>query len=248
MQQITSRIRTFGLMDCNQGELLVQAAEKTGMQVSLGMFLNQYPAEFNNEFGKLKDLITRYRSTFEKYIPVIIVGSETLYRKELNFDELAVYIKQVKQYVQVEQKLNIKITTADTKDQWYPHATLEAVDFMMVNAYPYWESIPVEQAIDHLFQTIGKVKGATQQSGKQFVLGETGWPIGGDKMGNAIPSKDNQLLYFNQFYCRAKKENLPYYWFSAFDESWKQNETRSDWGIFKEGGVVKQGYQLPPTC
>ncbi|KAI0221016.1 hypothetical protein L0F63_004183 [Massospora cicadina] len=243
MKNYCGSIRTFGLLDCGQGEMLVQAAGQVELPINLGMFLNYDDNQFENEFANLKHLIMTYRSTFEKYIPVIIVGSETLYRKELTPEKLAKFINRVKSYVQGEQKLSTKVTTADTKDMWYQHPTLDAVDFMMVNAYPYWEYIQVQQATPHLFNVIDAVKSRT--GNKEFVLGETGWPIGGTIMGPAVPSKDNQNLYFNQFYCRAKEAKLKYYWFSAFDEYWNTNETQSAWGLLKPDGTIKDNYHLP---
>ncbi|KAJ9067979.1 hypothetical protein DSO57_1033357 [Entomophthora muscae] len=238
-------IRTFGLLDCGQGEFLVQAAERTGLKVNLGMFVNYDDNQFENEFANLKVLIGKYRSTFEKYIPSIIVGSETLYRKEVTPDKLATFIKRVKEHVQGQLNLPVRVTTADTKDMWYPHATLDAVDFMMVNAYPYWESIPVQDATNHLFKSIQAVKERTARANKEFVLGETGWPLGGQAMGAAIPSKENQNLFFNQFYCRANNEKLKYYYFAAFDEFWNVNETKSAWGVLKPDGSVKDNYVIP---
>ena len=55
----------------------------------------------------------------------------------------------------------------------------------------------------------------------------------------------NQIYFFNNFVCKAKKENLDYYWFSAYDEDWKTDEKDMNWGIFKEGGKLKQGYKTP---
>lgn len=238
-------IRTFGLLDCGQGEFLVQAAEQTGLKVNLGLFVNYDKNQFENEFANLKVLIAKYRTTFEKYIPAIIVGSETLYRGEVSTDTLATYILRVKDYVQGQLKLDVKVTTADTKDMWYDHAALYAVDFMMVNAYPYWESVPVQDATNHLFNTIQAVKQRTAAANKEFVLGETGWPIGGAINGAAVPSQANQNLYFSQFYCRAAKENLKYYYFAAFDEFWNANETKSAWGVLQPDGALKPNYVIP---
>lgn len=241
-------IRTFGLNDCNQGDFLVEASKQTGLKINLGLFVNFNDAEFDSEFDHLKRLLNSHKNTFINNVPSIIVGSETLYRKERTFDQLAVQIRAVKKYIQEDLKLNIKVTTADTKDQWYPHAVLDAVDYMLVNAYPYWESVSVEGAVDHLFNVINKVKQDTSKAQKMFVLGETGWPSGGAIMGASIPSKENQFTYFKNFYCRAKREELPYYYFAAFDEFWNANETKSAWGIMKTDGSTKDNYKLHFNC
>jgi len=240
-------IRTFGLNDCKQGALLIEASKQTGLQLNLGLFVNFNQAEFDSEFATLKTLISSYKDTFIKNVPSIIVGSETLYRKERTPKQLAEHINAVKKSLQ-DLKMNIKVTTADTKDMWAPNEVLDAVDYMMVNAYPYWESIPVEKAVDHLFVKIKEVKDRTKSANKLFVLGETGWPAGGDLMGPAIPSPQNQMIYYKGFVCRARREALPYYYFAAFDEYWNANETKSAWGVLKTDGTPKNNYQVPLKC
>ncbi|KXN70247.1 glycoside hydrolase family 17 protein [Conidiobolus coronatus NRRL 28638] len=247
MLTVTDRIRTFGINDCNQGELIVQASQATGMKVSLGIFINQYDQEFNSEFEKLKDLTYRYRDTFNKNVESVIVGSEAIYRKEITNDALAQKVYSVKGFLR-DTGIASKVTAADIKDNWYPSPLLDAVDLMFVNAYPYWEGVPIKSGVDHLWSKIGEVMART--GGKRFVLGETGWPQGGKNFGDAYPSQENQIFFFEQFLCSVKKAPVPleYYWFSAFDEAWKGTEADMKWGIFDENRSLKPGYKFPVDC
>ncbi|KXN70246.1 glycoside hydrolase family 17 protein [Conidiobolus coronatus NRRL 28638] len=247
MLTITDRIRTFGIQDCNQGELVIQAAKATGMKLSLGMFINQYDAEYNAEYSRLQALVGQYKDVFVGNVDSVIVGSEAIYRKETTNSAVAAKVVEVKKFL-TGAGVPTLVTAADIKDNWYDSDLTKAVDMMYVNAYPYWEGIPIDQAINHLWWKIQEVKDRTP--GKRFVLSETGWPQGGNNFGAAVPSKDNQIRFFNQFICSVAKSPVPleYYWFSAFDETWNKDEAGMSWGIFDANRQLKPGYQFPVPC
>lgn len=109
LSQYTKNIRTFGLKDCNQGELILQAVKTTDINLALALFVNKYETEFEVEFGLLKTLVKKYLSTFQAHVNSIIVGSETLYRRDLTEQQLAEKILMVKDLIQTQNKLNISI-------------------------------------------------------------------------------------------------------------------------------------------
>ena len=102
--------------------------------------------------------------------------------------------------------------------------------------------------------------------GKEIIIGETGWPTEGNQIGRAIPSNENQAKYFKEFTCIASSNKVSYYYFEAFDESWKENhegKVGAHWGIWDSSGmpkvgikelittngplsILRHGYQAPP--
>ena len=101
-------------------------------------------------------------------------------------------------------------------------------------------NIPIE-ALDRV-QTI---KG---NSDFQFWVGETNWPTGGAKYGDAVPSNDNAATYWKESVCSMLHWGVNVFVFSAFDEEWKpaekDNSVEKHWGVFKDDGKPK--YDL--TC
>src|SRR5262249_16884602 len=77
--------------------------------------------------------------------------------------------------------------------------------------------------------------------GKHIVIYETGWPSAGPPQGDAVPGEANQARYFQEFVSWAKQKKIPYFYFDAFDEAWKVNESGvgTYWGLYQQNGVVK---------
>ena len=64
--------------------------------------------------------------------------------------------------------------------------------------------------------------------GKPVLITETGWPSSGQSIGGAHASFENSLKYFISAQRWSAAEDIPMFYFSSFDESWK---------IEKEGDV-----------
>jgi glucan 1,3-beta-glucosidase len=121
---------------------------------------------------------------------------------------------------------------------------IHTVDFLMIHIYPYYEQIPIDNAVDYVFQRVNELKKQLEemnQSQRKIVIGETGWPSEGLPNGNAIPTPHNAYRYYREFICRARMEQIEYYYFEAHDESWKAQEsldlryTESHFGLLNEG-------------
>jgi hypothetical protein len=106
--------------------------------------------------------------------------------------------------------------------------------------------------------------------GKQIVIGETGWPSdlspqpetlprvdlcssqgtstptpvpSATPAANAdtLPSPNNQHRYLVEFTAWAQQKQGEYFYFDAFDESWKIHEkgVGTHWGLYQQDGVLK---------
>lgn len=110
----------------------------------------------------------------------------------------------------------------------------------MANYYPYWEGISIESALSTLDAMHKKVVAAA--GGKTVIVSETGWPSGGDTVGNAEPSLDNEVTYFGNFVSWARDNTVAYYYFEAFDENWKasyEGPQGAHWGVWDAAGNMK---------
>jgi exo-beta-1,3-glucanase (GH17 family) len=171
---------------------------------------------------------------------VLIVGSEVLLRNDQTETGLIEYIRKVKQAVP-----GVPVTTAEVYGVLLTRPSLIAeIDLVMVNYYPYWEGIKLELAISYVHGRHQQVKAIS--GGKQVVVSETGWPSGGNQVGEAVPSPENAAFYFLNFVSWARANDVPYFYFEAFDESWKaayEGPQGAHWGIWDKDGNMKPGMQ-----
>ena len=121
---------------------------------------------------------------------------------------------------------------------------MQACDILMPNYYPFWEGVSIDNSIatlDSWHKMLVNVSG-----GRQIIVSETGWPSEGNTMGSAVPSPENAKRYFVGFLDWAKDNNVPYFYFDAYDEPWKAaNEglLGAHWGIWDKDGKMKPGME-----
>ena len=226
----TEWIRTFGSL---QGmEKAGQIAHEMGLKVAQGAWLNR---DLSTNDLEIANLIAAAKAG---HVDLAIVGGEVLLRDDLTEDQLIGYIDQVRKEVP-----GIPVTTAVISDEILLHpAVVSAVDVVLVNYYPFWEGTRVEEAIasiHRLHQQVTAVVG-----NKEVIVAETGWPSCGKQFGEALPSPANASLYFLNFVSWARANDVPYFYFEAFDERWKatyEGSPNACWGIWNKDGELKPG-------
>ncbi|MGC4050219.1 MAG: glycosyl hydrolase family 17 protein [Paludibaculum sp.] len=172
-------------------------------------------------------------------VDIAIVGSEALLRNEVSESQLLAYMTQVRQAI----PQSIPVTTADTYWTLLDHpSVLAASDVVFANFYPYWEGISAGNAVCALDKQYRQLVAAA--GGKPVIVSETGWPSAGNAVGAAIPSASNAAQFFLQFVTWATSNNVPYFYFEAFDEDWKsgyEGPQGAHWGIWDSLGAMKPG-------
>jgi exo-beta-1,3-glucanase (GH17 family) len=165
-----------------------------------------------------------------------IVGSEVLLRGDLSAAQLIAYINQFKAAMP-----GIPVTTADVYSILIAHpAVMAACDVILANYYPFWECLPVEHAMARIHDMHQQVVMAAPD--KQVIVSEAGWPSDGEPNCAAVPSLDNACDMFANFISWARAEDIDYFYFEAFDESWKvadEGEVGAHWGIWDKDGFMK---------
>ncbi|MBC7328089.1 glycosyl hydrolase [bacterium] len=221
-------IRTFG---ATHGlEEAPKLAKKRGLFVAAGCWLSSDKNTNEIEVNNLIKLIK------EGWVDLAIVGSEVLFRHDLTEDEIIYYIRKVKE-------TGIPSTTNDTWAELLEHPrVMQECDVIFANFYPYWEGVSIEQAIQSLQENYKRLKSSA--GNKEVIVGETGWPSAGNPLNNAVPSLENAVSYILQFVSWAKRENIKYFYFEAFDEPWKakyEGPQGAHWGIWDEKLKMKPG-------
>lgn len=125
LSQYTNTVRIYSVKDCNLGELALKASQATKLRIYLGMWVDKSDS-FDREYNALKTMAETNRFY---NVEAIIVGSEVMYRGDLQSSELVERIEKVKSLVIPLGRT--KVTTADVYYKFTPEI-INAVDFIMM--------------------------------------------------------------------------------------------------------------------
>jgi exo-beta-1,3-glucanase (GH17 family)/cellulose synthase/poly-beta-1,6-N-acetylglucosamine synthase-like glycosyltransferase len=202
---------------------IADIASRHQLKVALGAWLDRDLATNEAEIAAA----IRIANTHPNVIRLVI-GNEVILRNDLGVAELARQLDRVR--AAVEQP----VSTAEPWHVWIEHPELvEHVDYIAVHLLPYWEGIPVEQAVDYLAQRVEVLQRA--YPGKLVVIAEVGWPSGGRTREAAVASTSNQAMFLRRFVQRARNEGYIYYIMEAFDQPWKaryEGAVGAYWGVY----------------
>ena len=114
------------------------------------------------------------------------------------------------------------------------HQIVDQEDWVMSNIHPFFAYTAVGNAAHWAFANF-KNETLVAAGGKPAMISEVGWPSGPSSanMGLAVPSVENLQTFLDTWVCQANKMNVPYYYFEAFDEPWKNsiNPREAQWGL-----------------
>ncbi len=217
--RLTDQVRSYSAAQ-NPG--LPQAAKAAGLRLSLGIWLNRDAAQNQREIeAGLRDA----RAGLAQHL---IVGNETLLRRELTPEQLIQTLRRVR------AASPVPVTTAEPWHVWLANPELaREVDFLTVHLLPYWEGVPAEEGVAQAMQGLRWVQ--ERHPGKPIWIGEVGFPSEGAPVGRARPSPAAQALFVREFVALAAREKLNYFLIEAYDQAWKTNEegrAGAHWGLF----------------
>ncbi|KAF2028612.1 glycoside hydrolase [Setomelanomma holmii] len=210
----------------------IQAAINTQTTLLLGMWASAGQANFDNEIAALKSAIAQYGTAFTDLVEGISVGSEDLYRItptgiENNSgagaqpQELINYVQQTRSTIAGTSLAGKPIGHVDT---WtvYVNATnndfISSLDFVGMDAYPYFQTTmanSVGSGSQLFFDAYHATVGAAQ--GKPVWVTETGWPVSGETLNQAVPSADNARIYWEDVTCQLVADNVNLYYYILQD-------------------------------
>ncbi|MDY0389594.1 glycosyltransferase [Desulfobulbus oligotrophicus] len=228
-------VRSYTVED-NLAEIPRLAAAH-GLNVVLGAWIT--PDKEGNE-KEITKMIKVYHENHRNIVRVL-VGNEVLLRTDQPLEQMLRYLDRVKKSVRAP------VSTAEPWHIWLQYPQLvEHVDFIAVHLLPYWESIPVDQAVDYCVMRYNELKQAYPN--KEIVISEVGWPSGGRIRKGAVASPANQAKFLRRFLDVAEKNKYTYYIMEAFDQIWKkelEGEAGSLWGVYNDARQPKFEFVEP---
>ena len=229
---LTNYIRIYS--STGPANAIIQAASADHVCVALGISLGRYPDT------NAAEMMAGIKLASNAAVRVIVVGNEVLLRGDMSEGQLIAAIEEVRAHL----SRPVPITVADDFNQWLAHPNLaKHVDFITVHIYPFWNGVPIDDAIQFLDMKYRQVQAAFP--GKPIIIGETGWPDAGPSHGLAVPSAENQARYLRAFINWAQSHQVQYFYFEAFDEGWKTSEggVGTHWGLYQIDGHVKSQFK-----
>ncbi|CAI2016490.1 hypothetical protein SEUBUCD646_0G05240 [Saccharomyces eubayanus] len=249
----TSTVKVYASSDCNTLENLGPAAEAEGFSVFVGVWPND-----DTHYAAEKTALQTYLPKIKKStVAGFLVGSEALYRDDLTASQLSDKINDIRSFVadiSDSDGSSYSGKQVGTVDSWnvlvagYNSAVIEASDFVMANAFSYWQGQTMQNASYSFFddimqalQTIQSTKGSTDIT---FWVGETGWPTEGTNFESSYPSVDNAKQFWKEGICSMRAWGINVIVFEAFDEDWKPNtsgtsDVEKHWGVFTSSDNLK---------
>ncbi|KAF5670905.1 glucan 1,3-beta-glucosidase [Fusarium heterosporum] len=210
-----------------------EAAIDTKTEILLGVWTSGTD-NIDKEISALKKAITKYGTALTDLIIGVSVGSEDLYRNSVTGvknkggvgvqpDALVDFINDFRKAFKSTPISKIPVGHVDTWDVWgnaTNKAVLDAIDFIGVDEYPYYEN-GKGNSIENAGKLFNKAYEATiaASAGKPVWVTETGWPSSGPDWDEAVPSVKNAQKYWQDVGCKYLFNKTPTFWYNLRDSN-----------------------------
>ncbi|KAJ4266244.1 hypothetical protein NW762_004225 [Fusarium torreyae] len=210
-----------------------EAAIDTETSILLGVWTSGTD-NIDKEISALKKAIEKYGTDLTDLIIGVSVGSEDLYRNSVTGvknkggvgvqpDALVDFINDFKKAFKSTPISKIPVGHVDTWDVWgntTNKAVLDAIDFIGVDEYPYYEN-DKGNSIENAGKLFSKAYEATISAagGKPVWVTETGWPATGPDWDEAVPSVKNAQKYWRDVGCKQLFNKTPTFWYTLRDSN-----------------------------
>lgn len=210
-----------------------EAAIDTKTSLLLGIWTSGTD-NIDKEISALQKAVKQYGTKFTDLVIGISIGSEDLYRNSVTGvknkggvgaspDTIVKFIGDYKKAFADNALSKVPIGHVDTWDAWTNSsnkAVLDAVDFLGVDEYPFYEGDKGNK-IENAGSLFDKAYDATiaVANGKPVWVTETGWPTTGPNWDDAVPSVDNAKTYWQEVGCRRLFNKTPTFWYTLRDSN-----------------------------
>ena len=224
----TKWIRSFS---CTSGnELIPKVAKEFGLHTLVGAWLGKTKTTNDQEVETLIQLMD------DNYVDIAAVGNEVMYRGDLSEASLITYLNKVKSNAN-----QIPVSYVDAYYEFIERPAIrELCDVLLINCYPFWEGCDLDYSLLYMKDMYNKV--ARVAGDKQIIVSETGWPSKGTPLEGAYPSEENAMKYFINSIQWSNNDDIPMFYFSSFDETWKtesEGDVGAYWGLWDEKEQLK---------
>ncbi|PRP88481.1 glucan beta-glucosidase Bgl2 (predicted) [Planoprotostelium fungivorum] len=239
LKPFTNRVRIYNTHDCDQGNYTVRIAQQLGMKVVIG-FQNDPIDMVYYQLYILQWLEDNYQ--VHDTIIGATVGTESLYRRDLDVTTVLERVSLVKNWTR-DYGFTFPVGYADTHYVLLNNPILGTVcDILLSNTFPVYESWITfngpndNSGPDYVISIWNQIKKA-QPNTTTIWMGETGWST--YDVRNGQNSYGSLTWYLQNMACRAFTENMPMFWFDAFEQPWQYWPNERQYGLFHNNRTIK---------
>lgn len=210
-----------------------EAAIDTNTKLLLGIWTSGTDS-IEKELSALRKAVQTHGKKFTDLVIGMSIGSEDLYRDSATGimneagigagpDVIVRFINQYKKAFADTALASVPIGHVDTWDAWTNssnQAVVDAVDWVGVDEYPYYESGKgnhirnAGRLFDRAYDAVAGVVGS-----KPIWVTETGWPATGPDWDEAVASVENAKYYWDEIGCRKLFNKVPTFWYNLRDSN-----------------------------
>ncbi|OWZ22028.1 Glycoside hydrolase, partial [Phytophthora megakarya] len=141
----TDNLRINSLVDCNQGDPVLQYATGIGAKLDLGISTSNGHDYFLQEKTKLGEFIDK--GFIDDRVASLHIGNSAIAHGLVNVDTAISYLKDIREFIR-GRGINASVTIADSIDVYNANPQLiDAVDFVSVNYFSFWEKADVNEGV-----------------------------------------------------------------------------------------------------
>jgi exo-beta-1,3-glucanase (GH17 family) len=226
-------LKTFSVRECNVANLTLRAALETGSSVLVGVWLGKSLSQNDAELNATARLLSR--TAFHPYVHGVVVGSETQFRKDITFEQLAGYVTRVRGILDGAGMARTRLYVVDAQPALLADPRLfgiPGVDVVLANIYPSFGGSSIAAAKNTFaasYLQLWSLGMGVHGGAKRLGVGETGWP----SQGGPTSTVANQVAYMQGAAQVCRELGIECFWFFPFDEPWKgpANTTEVSLGI-----------------
>ena len=214
---------------------------------STGAVLERLPEAATANRAEVESAV-RLAAAFPELVIAVSVGNET----QIFWSAHRVPGPLLERYIrEVRARTSVPVTTADDFNFWNKSESrglAEELDFIVTHLHPLWNGqLSGIAAVDWTRRNYAEVRAA--HPGRTVVIGETGWAtrkLSTGEQGRLMKGEAGeaqQALFCRELAAWAVREQVPTFFFEAFDENWKggteADHAEKHWGFFRADRMPK---------
>ena len=229
LSQLTNTVRLYGT-DCNATQMVIHAIDQLGlkgkMKIWMGVWQDKDNATNARQLQNMYDIFDKYGA--DDFLG-IIMGNEVLFRKDLTIDQLGTLISDTKKNL-TAKGISLPVASSDLGDDW-TQALADEVDYVMANIHPFFSGTVAEESASWTWSFWQNHNVPLKADKTKHIISEVGWPsAGGTSCGAAatcakgsVAAVPQMNTFLQDWVCPALANGTNYFWFSAYDEAWKES-------------------------
>ncbi len=212
-----------------------------------GQVVERFPEAVINNRAEVETAI-RLANEYPRIVAAVTVGNETHVSwsfHKVRTPTLVNYIRQVR------AQTDVPVSTADVSSYWAKpesKALADEMDFIVTHIYAMWNKQSLDDAMAWTQEQYAL--NVERHRDHRFVIGEAGWATVKHNEGEQATlivgeaGENSQQQFHRDFTAWVTENQIPNFFFEAFDENWKggehPNEVEKHWGLFNADRTPKQ--------